>query len=92
MGTHYRPHEPEQAFLLPPSPRNWLPEDHLVYFISDTIDQPGLSGFHLRYQGGGRRLTSGGVLGQCGEHGEQAQRSNGGPITCFGRQAVRNAG
>ena len=25
-------------------------------------------------------------------HGEQAQRSNGGPIACFGRQVVRNAG
>ncbi len=36
-----------------------------------------------------RRLTSGGVLGQ---YGEQAQRSNGEPIACFGRQVVRNAG
>ena len=26
------------------------------------------------------------------EHGEQAQRSSGGPIACFGRQVVRNAG
>jgi len=41
---------------------------------------------------GARRLTSGGVLGQYVEHGEQAQRSNGGPIACFGRQVVRNAG
>ncbi len=55
MGTHYRPYEPEQPFLLPPSLRDWLPEDHLAYFISDTIDQLDLSGFHLRYQGDGRR-------------------------------------
>ena len=48
MGTHYRPCEPEQACLLPPSPRDWLPEDHLVYFLSDTIDQRDLSAFHLR--------------------------------------------
>ena len=41
---------------------------------------------------GARRLTSGGVLEQYGEHGEQAQRSNGGPIVCFARQAVRNVG
>ena len=41
---------------------------------------------------GARRLTSGGVLRQYVEHGEQAQRSNGGPIACFGRQVVRNAG
>ena len=32
---------------------------------------------------GARRLTSGGVLGQYVEHGEQAQRSNGGPVACF---------
>ena len=42
-----------------------------------------------------RRLTTPldqrGVLGQYVEHGEQAQRSNAGPIACFGRQVVRNA-
>ena len=26
------------------------------------------------------------------EHGEQAQRSNGGPMMCFDHQLVRNAG
>ena len=55
MGTHYRPYEPEQPFLLPPSLRDWLPQDHLVYFISDTIDQLDLSALHQRYQGDGRR-------------------------------------
>ena len=37
-------------------------------------------------------LARGGVLEQYGEHGKQAQRSNGGPIMCFARQLVRNAG
>ena len=55
MGTHYRPYEPEQPFLLPPSLRDWLPQDHLAYFISDTIDQLDLSAFHVRYEGDGRR-------------------------------------
>ncbi len=55
MGTQYRPYEPEQAFLLPPSLRDWLPQDHLAYFISDTIDQLDLSAFHQRYWGDGRR-------------------------------------
>lgn len=40
----------------------------------------------------GRRAARGGVLEQYVEHGEQAQRSNGGPIVCFGRQVVRKAG
>jgi transposase len=41
--------------LLPPSLRDWLPQDHLAYFISDTIDQLDLSAFHVRYEGDGRR-------------------------------------
>jgi len=40
---------------------------------------------------GARRLTSGGVLSQSVEHGEQAQRSNGGSLMCLARQPVRNA-
>ena len=41
---------------------------------------------------GARRSARGGVLEQYVEHGEQAQRSNGGLIACFDRQVVRNAG
>ena len=43
MAKTYRPYLPEQDFLLPPSPRDWLPDDHLVYFVSDLIDQLDLS-------------------------------------------------
>ena len=55
MGTNYRPYEPDQPFLFPPSPRDWLPQDHLVYFISDTLDQLDLSALRQPYQGDGRR-------------------------------------
>jgi transposase len=34
----YRPYSPEQSFLLPPSPREWLPEDHLAYFVLDLLE------------------------------------------------------
>ncbi len=37
-------------------------------------------------------LNNVGVLEQSVEHGEQAQRSNGGPMACFDRQVVRKAG
>ena len=30
-------------FLLPPSLRDWLPENHLVYFVSDVVDQMDLT-------------------------------------------------
>ena len=43
MAKTYRPYVPEQDLLLPPSLREWLPEDHLVYFVSDLIDQLDLS-------------------------------------------------
>jgi len=39
----YRPYNPNQQYLMPPSMRDWLPEDHLSYFVSDTIDAMDLS-------------------------------------------------
>ena len=43
MGKVYRPYYPDEELLLPPSLREWLPEDHLAYFVSDVIDQLDLS-------------------------------------------------
>jgi len=43
MAKTYRPYLPEQNLLLPPSLRDWLPEDHLAFFVSDLIDQLELS-------------------------------------------------
>lgn len=34
----YRPYTPEQSFLLPPSPREWLPENHLAYFVLELLE------------------------------------------------------
>lgn len=33
----YRAYSPEQSYLLPPSPREWLPEGHLAYFILGLV-------------------------------------------------------
>jgi transposase len=55
MPTSYLPYEPTQDYLLPPSVREWLPQDHLAHFISDTVDQLDLSAFYARYEGGGSR-------------------------------------
>jgi len=41
---------------------------------------------------GARRLTSAGVLSQSVEHGEQAQRSNGGLLMCLARQPGEKCG
>jgi transposase len=55
MNTSYRPYAANQDLLLPPSLQDWLPEDHLAYFISDTVDALNLSAFHDRYLNGGPR-------------------------------------
>lgn len=34
----FRPYDPEQPFLLPPTLQEWLPADHLAYFISDLVE------------------------------------------------------
>jgi transposase len=49
MAKGYRPYLPEQDLLLPPSLRDWLPENHLVYFVSDVVDQLDLSKIHATY-------------------------------------------
>ena len=50
MAKTYRPYVPEQDLLLPPSLRDWLPEDHLAYFVSDLIDQLDLSAITTVYE------------------------------------------
>ena len=50
MSKTYRPYQPEQDLLLPPSLRDWLPENHLAYFVSDLVDQLDLSAIHAVYE------------------------------------------
>ncbi len=50
MAKTYRPYSPDQMFLLPPSLRDWLPENHLVYFVSDVVDQLDLSKIEAVYE------------------------------------------
>lgn len=45
----FRPYLPDQDFLLPPSLRDWLPENHLAYFVSDVVDQLDLGEIYARY-------------------------------------------
>ena len=43
MNKTYQPWTQDQAYLLPPSLRDWLPEDHLAWFILDVVSQLDLS-------------------------------------------------
>ncbi|WP_017878968.1 IS1182 family transposase [Janthinobacterium sp. CG3] len=55
MTTSYLPYNQHQQMLLPHALQDWLPEGHLAYFVSDTVDSLDLSAFHARYAGGGSR-------------------------------------
>src|SRR6266699_6798032 len=50
MPTNYRTYQPEQSYLLPPSLSDWLPEEHLAYFISEVVSVLDLSGFYARHE------------------------------------------
>jgi len=55
MPTRFRPCAPDQSWLFPPSPRDWLPEGHLAFFIADTVAALNLRAFYEPYEGDGRR-------------------------------------
>jgi hypothetical protein len=50
MAKTYRSYLPEQSLLLPPSLREWLPDGHLAYFVSDVVDQLDLSAIESVYE------------------------------------------
>jgi transposase len=40
--------------LMPPSVRDWLPEDHLAFFVLDVVAELDLAGFYAAYRADGR--------------------------------------
>ena len=50
MNKSYQPWTQDQAYLLPPSLRDWLPEDHLAWFILDVVSQLDLSAIERAIQ------------------------------------------
>lgn len=44
----------DQLWLMPPSVADWLPPDHLAWFVIEVVDEFDLSGFVLRYRDDGR--------------------------------------
>src|SRR5712691_3332434 len=50
MAKTFQPYEPEQSLLFPPSPRDWLPEGHLAYFVMDVVRELDLGDIHAHYE------------------------------------------
>jgi transposase len=50
MAYNFLPCDRDQAYLLPPSLKDWLPEGHLAWFVLDAVEQIDLSEFHKKYR------------------------------------------
>jgi transposase len=50
VAQNFLPCDRDQELLLPPSLREWLPEDHLAWFVLDAIDELDLSAFYGAYR------------------------------------------
>lgn len=53
MAVNVRSYGLDQPFLMPPSIRDWLPEDHLAFFLIDTVAELDLSSFYSAYRSDG---------------------------------------
>ena len=53
MGQNFLDCDREQVFLLPPSLRDWLPEDHLAWFVIDSVARMDLAAFFAAYRADG---------------------------------------
>jgi transposase len=54
MGQFRKADDTNQGFLFPPSPADWLPEDHLVWFIQDAVEQLDIDALLDRYRISGK--------------------------------------
>jgi transposase len=50
MAYNFLPCDRDQAYLLPPSLKDWLPEGHLAWFVLDAVEQIDLSEFYKKYR------------------------------------------
>lgn len=54
--------ERDQMMLMPPSIRDWLPDDHLAVFIGDIVDGLDLTTLEQQYRGSGKKAYSPRIL------------------------------
>ena len=53
MAQNFIDSRREQGFLLPPDVRDWLPGDHLAWFVIDAVAELDLSAFYGAYRADG---------------------------------------
>ncbi len=50
MAFNFLPCDRDQPYLLPPSLKDWLPEDHLAWFLLDAVKEMDLRSFYVGYR------------------------------------------
>jgi hypothetical protein len=55
MAYNFLPCDRDQGFLLPLEVRDWLPADHLAWFVLDVVDQLDLGPFLMAVERSQRR-------------------------------------
>ena len=50
MAYNFVAPERDQLYLLPPSLSDWLPEDHLAWFVLDCVEEMDLASFYAEYR------------------------------------------
>jgi transposase len=54
MGQRFVACDRDQSFLMPPDVREWLPENHLAWFVIDAVGAMNLDAFYAAYRSDGR--------------------------------------
>src|SRR6266542_939961 len=53
MARNFVATERDQLYLMPPSIDEWLPDDHLAWFVIDSVEEFDLTAFYARYRDDG---------------------------------------
>lgn len=49
MAKTFRPYDPDQMLLMPPSLADWVPEDHVARFVRDVVEALDLTAIEDTY-------------------------------------------
>jgi len=50
MKKGYKPYNHNQIYLFPPAPQEWLPKNHIIFFISDLVDNLDMTSIEKEYE------------------------------------------
>lgn len=53
MGQNFISCDRDQPFLMPPDIRDWLPDDHLAWFVIDAVAVMDVDAFYAAYRADG---------------------------------------